>query len=198
MTLTNHDTKKSIRVILMGPPGAGKGTQGEILASLWNIPRISPGDIFRAEIKAKSDLGLQVKAFSDSGKLVPDEIAIEMMRSRLSQADTKAGWILDGFPRTVVQAESLDTLLEQMSQKYDYVINLEVPDSVLINRLKNRAITDGRVDDSEAVIENRLIEYNAKTMPLLNFYGQRVIAVDGTPTLDRVTNDIQQKICSMS
>jgi adenylate kinase len=198
MTLTNHDTKKSIRLILMGPPGAGKGTQGEILASLWHIPRIAPGDIFRAEIKAGSDLGLQVKAFSDSGKLVPDEIVIEMMRSRLNQEDTRAGWILDGFPRTVVQAESLNTLLEQMSQKYDYVINLEVPDPVLIDRLRNRAISDGRVDDSKDVIKNRLEEYNAKTMPLLNFYGKRVIAIDGTPTLDEVTSDIQQKIFSIS
>jgi len=197
MASTDRDTKKSIRLILMGPPGAGKGTQGEILASLWHIPRVAPGDIFRAEIKAGSDLGMQVKAFSDSGKLVPDEIVIEMMRLRLNQEDTVAGWILDGFPRTVVQAESLDTLLEQMSQKYDYVINLEVSDQILIDRLKNRAIIDGRVDDSEDVIKNRLEEYHAKTKPLLDFYGQRVLAIDGTLTLIEVTSDIHQKISSI-
>ncbi|AFY72918.1 adenylate kinase-like kinase [Synechococcus sp. PCC 7502] len=186
-----------IRVILMGPPGAGKGTQGEILAALWQVPRIAPGDIFRAEIKAETELGLKVKAFSDSGKLVPDETVIELMRSRLNQPDTSSGWILDGFPRTVVQAESLDMLLAEMSQVYDYVINLEVPDHILIERLLLRAKQDGRVDDTEDVIKNRLQEYYAKTKPLLDFYGQRVIVIDGTPVLSEVTKDIQNKLGSL-
>jgi adenylate kinase len=188
---------KPVRSILMGPPGAGKGTQGEILASLWGVPRISPGDIFRAEIKAQTEIGLKVKAFSDSGTLVPDEIVIEMMRSRLSQSDTKLGWILDGFPRTVVQAISLDSLLGEMGQMYDHVLNLEVPDQILIDRLLIRAQRDGRVDDSEDVIKNRLQEYYAKTKPLLDFYGQRVIVIDGTPTLDEVTKDIQLRLESL-
>ncbi len=197
--LSNSQTshQKPMRVILMGPPGAGKGTQGEILASLWGIPRIAPGDIFRAEIKANTELGIQVKAFSDSGKLVPDEIVIAMMRSRLAQPDTSLGWVLDGFPRTVIQAESLDTLLEQMTQMYDHIINLEVPDQILIDRLLIRAQCDGRVDDSEDVIKNRLEEYYAKTKPLLDFYGQKVIVIDGTSALNEVTKEIQLKLGSM-
>jgi len=191
------ESKSALRVILMGPPGSGKGTQGEILSSLWHIPRIAPGDIFRAEIKAQTELGLQVKAFSDSGTLVPDEIVTAMMRSRLSQPDTKLGWLLDGFPRTVGQAESLDTLLAELTQAYDYVINLEVPDQILIDRLKIRAEIDGRTDDSEDVIKNRLQEYYAKTKPLLDFYGQKVIVIDGTLTLEEVTKDIQDKLSSI-
>jgi len=191
------ESKPALRVILMGPPGSGKGTQGEILSSLWHIPRIAPGDIFRTEIKAQTELGLQVKAFSDSGTLVPDEIVTAMMRSRLSQPDTKLGWLLDGFPRTVGQAESLDTLLAELTQAYDYVINLEVPDQILIDRLKIRAEIDGRTDDSEDVIKNRLQEYYAKTKPLLDFYGQKVIVIDGTLTLEEVTKDIQDKLSSI-
>jgi adenylate kinase len=191
------ESKSALRVILMGPPGSGKGTQGEILSSLWHIPRIAPGDIFRAEIKAQTELGLQVKAFSDSGTLVPDEIVTAMMRSRLSQPDTKLGWLLDGFPRTVGQAESLDTLLAELTQAYDHVINLEVPDQILIDRLKIRAEIDGRTDDSEDVIKNRLQEYYAKTKPLLDFYGQKVIVIDGTLTLEEVTKDIQDKLSSI-
>jgi len=191
------ESKPALRVILMGPPGSGKGTQGEILSSLWHIPRIAPGDIFRAEIKAQTELGLQVKAFSDSGTLVPDEIVTAMMRSRLSQPDTKLGWLLDGFPRTVGQAESLDTLLAELTQAYDHVINLEVPDQILIDRLKIRAEIDGRTDDSEDVIKNRLQEYYAKTKPLLDFYGQKVIVIDGTLTLEEVTKDIQDKLSSI-
>lgn len=186
-----------MRLILMGPPGAGKGTQGEIIASLYRVPRISPGDIFRAEIKAQTDIGLKVKSFSDSGVLVPDEIVIEMMRSRLSQPDTESGWILDGFPRTLIQATSLESLLREINQMYDYVLNLEVPDQVLIDRLLIRAKQDGRVDDSEDVIKNRLQEYYTKTKPLLDFYGQRVIVIDGTPTLDAVTKDIQLRLASL-
>ena len=163
------------RVILMGPPGAGKGTQGEILAESWQVPRIAPGDIFRAEIKQGSELGLKVKSFSDSGTLVPDAVVIEVIESRLRQPDTQVGWILDGFPRTVAQAEALDTLLAEINQPYDSVINLDVPDQFLIDRLLARAIDQGRADDTEEVIRNRLQEYNSKTRPLLEFYGKRVL-----------------------
>lgn len=181
----------------MGAPGAGKGTQGEILSKNWNIPKISPGDIFRAEIKAQSELGIKVKSFSDSGKLVPDEVVIEMMRSRLTQSDTVEGWILDGFPRTVVQGLALDHLLAELNQNYDAVINLDVNEQILVDRLKIRAKIDGRVDDSEEVIKNRLEEYYAKTQPLLDFYAQKVISIDGTLALDEVTKDIQHKLSSL-
>jgi adenylate kinase len=180
------------RVILMGPPGAGKGTQGEILADSWQVPKIAPGDIFRAEIKQGTELGLKVKSYSDSGRLVPDEVVIEVIESRLRQPDTQAGWILDGFPRTVAQAESLDTLLLELQQPYDAVINLDVPDQFLIDRLLARAIEQGRADDTEEVIKNRLEEYNSKTRPLLEFYGNKVKQIDGKPSMPEVTEEIKQ------
>ncbi|NUN63534.1 adenylate kinase [Pseudanabaena biceps] len=179
------------RIILMGPPGAGKGTQGEILSDEWQVPRIAPGDIFRAEIKEGTELGVKVKSFSDSGRLVPDEVVIEVIESRLRQPDTQAGWILDGFPRTVAQAEALDNLLVEINQPYDSVINLDVPDQFLIDRLKARAIDQGRVDDTEEVITNRLEEYNAKTRPLLDFYADKVKQIDGTPSMPEVTEAIK-------
>jgi adenylate kinase len=185
---------QAIRIILMGAPGAGKGTQGEILAETWNIPKIAPGDIFRAEIKQGSELGLKVKAFSDSGTLVPDEVVIEVMRSRLNQPDTELGWILDGFPRTIPQAESLNQLLAEMNQSYDYVVNLEVPEAELLDRLLNRAQVQGRVDDTEEVIKNRLQEYHSKTKPLLDFYGVDVVYIDGTSSLEAVTKNIESKL----
>ncbi len=176
----------------MGPPGSGKGTQGEILADTWQVPKIAPGDIFRAEIKQGSELGLKVKSYSDSGRLVPDAVVIEVIADRLRQTDTLAGWILDGFPRTVAQAEALDTLLAELNQPYDSVINLNVPDQFLIDRLKSRAIDQGRADDTEEVITNRLEEYNAKTKPLLSFYGDRVTQIDGTPAMSEVTETIKK------
>lgn len=180
------------RVILMGPPGAGKGTQGEILASEWQVPKIAPGDIFRAEIKQGTELGLKVKSYSDSGRLVPDAVVIEVIESRLRQPDTQSGWILDGFPRTVAQAEALDVLLADLGQPYDAVLNIDVPDDVLIDRLKARAIDQGRADDTEDVIKNRLEEYNAKTRPLLEFYADKLKQIDGTPSMPEVTETIKK------
>lgn len=180
------------RVILMGPPGAGKGTQGEILADAWQVPKIAPGDIFRDEIKQETELGLKVKSFTDSGRLVPDAVVIEVIESRLRQPDTQVGWILDGFPRTVAQAEALDTLLAEIDQPYDSVINLDVPDQFLIDRLLARAIDQGRADDTEEVIKNRLEEYNAKTRPLLEFYADKVEQIDGTPSMPEVTEAIKK------
>jgi adenylate kinase len=182
------------RIILMGPPGAGKGTQGEILAQALGVPRIAPGDIFRAEIKQGTDLGQRVKAYNDSGALVPDEVVIDVMRSRFSQDDTSSGWLLDGFPRTSAQAKALNELLAELNQKYDYVVNLDVPDETLIERLTNRSSEQGRSDDNEAVIKNRLKEYYEKTRPLLEFYGQDVTQIDGTPSLTEVTAAIQAKL----
>jgi adenylate kinase len=182
------------KIILMGPPGSGKGTQGEILADLWKVPRIAPGDIFRAEIKQSSALGLKVKSFSDSGRLVPDEVVIEVMRDRFSQPDTQNGWILDGFPRTIPQAEALDVLLIEIGQQYDRVVNLDVPEEILVERILLRAKEQNRADDTEEVIKNRLDEYYAKTRPLLEFYGDRVIQIDGIPSLPIVTEAIQTQL----
>ncbi len=180
------------RVILMGPPGAGKGTQGEVLASEWQVPKIAPGDIFRAEISQGTELGLKVKSYSDTGRLVPDAVVIEVIEARLKQDDAQKGWILDGFPRTVAQAEALDVLLSEIAQPYDSVINLDVPEQMLIDRLKARAIDQGRADDNEDVIKNRLEEYNAKTRPLLEFYGDKVKQIDGTSSMSEVTETIKK------
>jgi adenylate kinase len=178
----------------MGPPGAGKGTQGEILAQALGVPRIAPGDIFRAEIQQGTALGQRVKAYNDSGALVPDEVVIEVMRSRFSQADTKVGWVLDGFPRTTAQAQALNDLLADIDQKYDFVLNLDVPDRILIERLTIRSSEQGRSDDNETVIKNRLKEYYEKTRPLLEFYDQDVTQIDGTPSQAEVTKTIQTKL----
>lgn len=178
----------------MGPPGSGKGTQGEVLAQDLDIPRISPGDIFRAEIKQGTELGKRVQAFNDSGALVPDEVVIEVMRSRFSQGDTKAGWILDGFPRTTNQAKALNELLAEIDRKYDFVLNLEVPDSMLVERLTLRSGEQGRSDDNEEIIKNRLKEYYEKTRPLLEFYGEDVTQIDGTPSMAEVSQAIKTKL----
>ncbi|HAN46021.1 MAG TPA: adenylate kinase [Cyanobacteria bacterium UBA8156] len=182
------------RVILMGPPGAGKGTQGEILAQEWQVPRIAPGDIFRAEIKNNTPLGQKVKSYSDAGLLVPDAVVIEVMRDRLTREDAQTGWVLDGFPRTVPQAEALAELLQEIQQPCDRVINLTVPEEILLARLKQRAMNLGRADDTEEVIQARLTEYHQKTFPLLEFYGEQVTHVDGTPSLAEVTQALHTAV----
>ncbi|MGQ9866862.1 MAG: adenylate kinase [Pseudanabaenaceae cyanobacterium] len=182
------------RVILMGPPGAGKGTQGEILAQEWQVPRIAPGDIFRVEIKNNTPLGQKVKSYSDAGLLVPDEVVVEVMRDRLTREDAQKGWVLDGFPRTVPQAEALTVLLQEIHQPCDRVINLTVPEEVLLARLKQRAVELGRADDTEEVIQARLTEYHQKTLPLLEFYGEQVTHVDGTPAPAVVTQALRAAV----
>ncbi|WP_448381502.1 adenylate kinase [Gloeomargarita sp.] len=183
------------RVILMGPPGSGKGTQGEVLAQAWSVPRLAPGDMFRDHIRRGTPLGLAVKSYSEAGQLVPDAVVIQVMAERLAAADAQAGWILDGFPRTVPQAEALDALLAQQHQPCDAIIHLDVPEEVLMARLLRRAQEQQRADDTPAVIHNRLQEYYRKTQPLLDFYGARVIRIDGTQPIPQVTAHIQQALC---
>jgi adenylate kinase len=178
------------KIILMGPPGSGKGTQGDLLAESWQVPRISPGDIFRAEIKQGTKLGQEVVAYSNAGKLVPDTVVIEVIRDRLTQPDVADGWILDGFPRTIPQAEALDQILADLNKAYDRVVNLEVPDAMLVERLLNRAKELGRADDTAEVIKQRLQEYHNKTKPLLDFYGEKVLQIDGTKSVEAVTKQI--------
>jgi len=182
------------RLILMGAPGSGKGTQGDLLAQELAIPRLAPGDIFRAAIKEGTDLGKQVKAYSDAGILVPDELVIAVMAERMGQADAQAGWILDGFPRTIPQAEALETLLASLNQRCDHIINLTVPTEILLQRLKQRAIEQNRADDTEEVIQKRLEEYHSKTFPLLEFYRDRIAHIDGTLDIRAVTSAIKQAL----
>jgi adenylate kinase len=181
------------RLIFLGAPGAGKGTQAQILAESCEIPHISTGDILRAEVAAQSPLGIQAKAYMDKGELVPDSLILDMIRGRLSQPDASKGWILDGFPRNVSQAEFLDNLLAEINQGYDLAINLDVPQEVLVARLLNRATIQNRPDDTEDVIRHRLVVYSEKTQPLIDYYQQKGVlrSIDGNRELAEVTHHLE-------
>lgn len=168
-----------------------------MLCADLGIPHISTGDILRSERKNKTALGLEAQAFMDRGELVPDQVVVEMMRGLLTGPSAAQGWILDGFPRSVPQALFLDEFLAEVGQKYDQVVYLEVPDAVVVNRLRARAVTENRPDDaSDAVIQKRLAEYQAQTLPLVDFYSQRnqLVRVDGGQTIAQVLEAIQQAI----
>lgn len=178
------------RLIFLGAPGAGKGTQATVLATTKSIPHISTGDILRAAVGNKTELGLKAQAYMDRGDLVPDQLVIDLIRERLSQPDAAVGWILDGFPRTVAQATFLDDLLSEINQVYDHAVNFEVPDEVLVQRLLGR----GRKDDTEEVIRRRLQVYRDQTAPLIDFYKerQRLVAIDGDRTQPDVAADLEK------
>lgn len=180
------------RLVLFGPPGAGKGTQAAALSARLGVPHISTGDIFRAAVASESALGLEAKSYLDRGELVPDEVVIGMIRDRLTQADTHSGWLLDGFPRTVPQAKELDDLLLGIGQSLDCVLNLQVANTILVERLLSR----GRQDDSEDVIRRRLEVYLEQTAPLIDFYRSRhrLADIDGSLTVAEVTARIQQTL----
>lgn len=177
------------RLIFLGAPGAGKGTQAEILAGHLGIPHISTGEILRGAIAQQTPLGIKAKSYVDNGDLVPDELILDLIKNRLSQDDAQKGWILDGFPRNVPQAEFLSTLLTELDQNCTAVINLEVPDSTLMQRLLGR----GRKDDNEETIANRLEVYRQKTAPLIDFYQNSGLlkTVNGDRTLEEISTDLQ-------
>jgi adenylate kinase len=181
-----------MRLILMGPPGAGKGTQAKILAERLSVPAISTGDIFRANVSEGTELGLQAKGYMDAGDYVPDEITNGMVRDRLAQPDATEGFLLDGYPRTVDQVEELDQMLGARGGKLDAVVVLTVDDEELVQRLLKRAQTDGRTDDTEEVIRHRQDVYNEQTAPLLAVYAGRdvLIEVDGMGPVDEVSSRI--------
>lgn len=180
------------RLIFLGPPGAGKGTQANLLASTCAIPHISTGDILRSAVAQKTDLGLKAQSYMDQGELVPDQLMLSLICDRLKQSDTKHGWILDGFPRTVAQASFLDELLSEISQRYDFVLNLDVPDEVLIERLLGR----GRSDDTEETIRRRLNVYREQTAPLIDFYRARdqLLLIDGNQSVKAVTETLHKLV----
>lgn len=184
-----------VRLIFLGPPGAGKGTQAQTVAQLYHIPHISTGDILRSAVAEKTELGLKAQTYMEAGELVPDQLILDLVEARLNQADTKTGWILDGFPRTVDQATFLESLLAGLQQTCDYVVNFEVPDEVLVSRLLGR----GRTDDTEEVIRNRLEVYHEQTAPLIGFYQERkqLVSVDGDQPIElinqQLSNLTQQK-----
>ncbi|WP_448598026.1 adenylate kinase [Thermoleptolyngbya sp.] len=182
------------RLIFLGPPGAGKGTQAAELAAASAIPHVSTGDILRAAVAGGTELGQKAQSYMDRGELVPDALILDLVRDRLSQSDAQAGWILDGFPRNVEQAKFLDALLAEIGQSCDCVVNLEVPDEVLVTRLLGR----GRADDNEEVIRTRLAVYRSQTAPLIDFYRdrQQLVSIDGNQSIEHVGMALRQLISS--
>jgi adenylate kinase len=170
------------RLVLVGPPGAGKGTQAITLSERLGVPHISTGDLFRAHVGEQTPLGKEAKRYMDSGELVPDSVTNEMVRERLTEQDTEAGFLLDGFPRNAKQAEVLGQMLSESDQSLDAVIQLEVPEDVVVGRLLAR----GRADDSEDVIRRRQQVYVSETAPLLEYYNEILTTVDGVGEVDEV------------
>lgn len=208
-----------MKLIMLGAPGAGKGTQAKKIAEKYHIPHISTGDIFRANIKAGTELGMKAKSFMDQGQLVPDEVTIGMLLDRISQDDSKNGYVLDGFPRTIPQAESLTAALKERGEKIDYAVNVDVPDENIVNRMSGRRACVGcgatyhvvynapktenicdtcgeklilRDDDKPETVKNRLKVYHDQTQPLIDYYKNEgvLVEVDGTQNLEKVFQDI--------
>jgi adenylate kinase len=180
------------RLLLIGMPGAGKGTQALRLSETFGIPAISTGDIFRHNVKNETELGKQAKAFMDRGEYVPDSLTNELVRDRLSHDDAADGFLLDGYPRTADQVEELDDILSSNSQQLDAVVMLTADVDEVVRRLLNRAIEQGRADDTEDVIRRRLEVYEEQTAPLISVYAARglVIDVDGLGEVADVTDRI--------
>jgi adenylate kinase len=174
------------RLVLVGPPGAGKGTQAGTLSEKLGVPHISTGDLFRAHIGNGTDLGRSVQGFLDEGQLVPDEVTNEMVRERLAEQDTSGGFILDGFPRNIAQAEVLDEILAEAGQKLDAVVSFQIDEDVVVARLLGR----GRKDDNEEVIRHRQHVYRSETEPLLNYYRDIVLTIDAVGEVNEVTNRV--------
>ena len=171
-----------MNIILLGPPGAGKGTQAALLCDNLKIPHISTGDIFRANVTAGTDLGVLAKKYMDAGDLVPDEVTSAMVKARLEESDTDGGFLLDGFPRTVPQAEWLGGVLHENNHDLDAVLLLEAPDEVLMERMLAR----GRADDTADAISRRLALYHSETTPLLEHYAKVLVAIDGVGPVEEV------------
>lgn len=214
-----------MNIILIGLPGAGKGTQAEKIQEAYNIPHISTGDMFRQAIKNETELGKKAKSFMDQGELVPDEVTIGIVRERLNEDDCKNGFLLDGFPRTIAQAEALQTILTDMDKKIEYTLHVDVPEEKLVERLTGRRVcpscgttyhtlfnppkkegvcdVDGetliqRDDDQEETVKNRLNVNIKQTEPLLKFYAAQgsLITIDGDQDIEKVFHDIQKQLKS--
>ena len=208
-----------MKIIMLGAPGAGKGTQAKMIAEKYSIPHISTGDIFRANIKNNTELGQKAKGYMDKGLLVPDELVVDLVVDRIAQDDCKSGYVLDGFPRTIPQAECLSSALENLKEKVDYALNIEVPDQSIIERMSGRRACLGcgatyhlvnvpskkegicdecgkelvlRDDDKPETVKKRLDVYHEQTSPLIDYYKSQgvLVTVDGTMELDKVFNSI--------
>ena len=181
-----------MRLILMGPPGVGKGTQAKNIVEKYKIVHLSTGDILRTEVGGNTELGKKAKEFMDAGQLVPDELLLNMMENRLQQKDCKKGYLLDGFPRTIPQAEGLESILYKINHTIDYALSLTADETELVNRLVLRGKESGRSDDTEDVIRERQQVYWKLTAPLLDFYRERNLLhdVNGLGTISEITDRI--------
>lgn len=184
------------RLLIMGPPGAGKGTQAALVAEYFGVPAISTGDIFRANVSAGTPLGLEAKRYMDAGDYVPDEVTNNMVRERLSEPEAANGFLLDGYPRTTAQVEFLDAVLAAQDAALDHVIELVVDEDEIVSRLLKRAADEGRTDDTEEVIRNRLRVYADQTAPLTALYAERgqLVRVDGKGPVDEVAARVEKAI----
>lgn len=185
-----------VRLLLIGPPGAGKGTQAAILAQTFGIPAISTGDIFRENVRNETELGKRAQEFMDRGDNVPDSLTNELVEDRIGQADCVAGFLLDGFPRTAAQVDALNGMLSSQGTSLDAVVELVADVEVVVERLKKRAVEQGRTDDDESVVRHRLEVYREQTAPLIDLYGQSglLVSVDGIGAIDEVTGRIMEKL----
>ena len=185
-----------MRLILMGPPGAGKGTQAKVIATHYTIPAISTGDIFRANVAGRTELGKEAQRYMDAGEYVPDEVTNAMVKDRIALPDAEPGFLLDGYPRTLAQVEALDDMMKDLGQELDAVIVLAAERDELVNRLLQRAHVEGRADDTEEVIRKRQEIYDEQTAPLIEVYDERdlLVEVDGMGEIDKVTHRIFEKL----
>jgi len=188
----------TLRLLLIGPPGAGKGTQAAKLAEAYSIPAISTGDIFRENVRSETPLGVQAKEYMDKGLYVPDSLTNDLVRDRLAQPDAEAGFLLDGYPRTLQQVDELDLMLGSTDDSLDAVVLLTAETDEVVRRLLQRAVEQGRSDDTEEVIRTRLGVYAEQTAPIVDVYRGRglVVEVDGLGEIDEVTGRIIAALAS--
>jgi adenylate kinase len=185
-----------VNILLLGPQGSGKGTQANRIADEFGLAHIATGEILRGAIAAGTPLGQEVKPIVERGSLVPDELMINLIRERLEEEDTREGFVLDGFPRTMAQAQALDTMLGEIGRDLDVVFELQVDDATAVDRLANRALEEGRTDDTPEAIARRLSEYHDKTKPLVGYYRLRgnLVGVHGERPIDEVFAEIQETL----
>ena len=188
-----------MRVVFLGPPGSGKGTQAKLLAERLGVPQISTGDILRAAVKDRTPLGLQAQAVMEKGELVSDALIVALIKSRIAERDARGGFILDGFPRTLEQGRALETLLEESGEGLAAAVNFEVPEAVLVERMAGRAKDEGRADDKPETVRERLRVYREKTEPLTGFYRERGLLadVDGVGAVEAVAARVDEALASV-
>jgi len=195
-TSTSSSSTPARRLLIVGPPGAGKGTQAVRIAEELSIPAISTGDIFRANVSGQTELGVLAKSYMDKGEYVPDSVTNDMVRSRLAEGDAQEGFLLDGYPRTLEQVEALDGMLAELGTDLDMVLLLVVETEAVIGRLVARGAEQGRSDDTEETIRHRLDVYAEQTAPLIDVYEKRglVRRVDGMASIDEVTAALREAV----